>query len=117
MQRVSAIHRGLLKATIWIFSALLVASLSPATLAQDLPKTNAEDVGLSSQRLSRLTETFQRDVDAGEIPGAVVLVARNGKIAYEKAFGYQNREDKIPMKSDAIFRIASMSKGIVPGEC
>jgi CubicO group peptidase (beta-lactamase class C family) len=112
MQRVSAIHRGLLKATIWIFSALLVASLSPATLAQDLPKTNAEDVGLSSQRLSRLTETFQRDVDAGEIPGAVVLVARNGKIAYEKAFGYQNREDKIPMKSDAIFRIASMSKPI-----
>ena len=112
MQRVSAIDRGLLKATIWIFSALLVASLSPATLAQDLPKTNAEDVGLSSERLSRLSETLQRDVDAGEIPGAVVLVARNGKIAYEKAFGYQNREDKIPMKPDAIFRIASMSKPI-----
>ena len=98
MQRVSAMNRGFLKATIWIFSALLVASFSPAT--------NAEDVGLSSQRLSRLTETFQRDVDAGEIPGAVVLVARNGKIAYEKAFGYQSREDKIPMKSDAIFRLS-----------
>ena len=110
MQRASAIYRGLLKAAI--FSGLLVAGLSSATLAQDLPRTNAEDVGLSSQRLSRLTETFQRDVDAGEIPGAVVLVARNGKIAYEKAFGYQNREDKIPMKPDAIFRIASMSKPI-----
>lgn len=86
MQRVSAIHRGLLKATIWIFGVLLVASLSPATLAQDLPKTNAEDVGLSSQRLSRLTETFQRDVDASEIPGAVVLVARNIACIEAKAF-------------------------------
>jgi CubicO group peptidase (beta-lactamase class C family) len=112
MQLVSTIHRGRIKVTIWIFSALLVVSFSPATFAQDLPKTNAEDVGLSSERLSRLTETFQRDVDAGEIPGAVVLVARNGKIAYEKALGYQNREDRIPMKPDAIFRIASMSKPI-----
>ncbi len=67
---------------------------------------------MSSERLNRLTETFQRDVDAGEIPGAVVLVARNGKIAYEKAFGYQSREGNVPMKSDAIFRIASMSKPI-----
>ena len=44
--------------------------------------------------------------------GAVVLVARNGKIVYEKAFGYQNREGKVSMKPDAIFRIASMSKPI-----
>jgi CubicO group peptidase (beta-lactamase class C family) len=112
MKRLSPIHRRLLKASSWIFGALLAASLSHATFAQDLSKASAEDVGLSSQRLSRLTETFQRDVDAGEIPGAVVLVARNGKIAYEKAFGYQNREDKVPMKSDVIFRIASMSKPI-----
>jgi CubicO group peptidase (beta-lactamase class C family) len=68
--------------------------------------------GMSSERLNRLTETFQRDVDAGEIPGAVVVVARNGKIAYEKAFGYQSREGNVSMKSDAIFRIASMSKPI-----
>jgi CubicO group peptidase (beta-lactamase class C family) len=67
---------------------------------------------MSSERLNRLTDTFQRDVDAGEIPGAVVVVARNGKIAYEKAFGYQNREEKVSMKPDAIFRIASMSKPI-----
>jgi CubicO group peptidase (beta-lactamase class C family) len=67
---------------------------------------------MSSERLDRLTETFQHDVDAGEIPGAVIAVARDGKIVYEKAFGYQNREGNVSMKADAIFRIASMSKPI-----
>ncbi len=82
-----------------------------SALAQGLPKaTHPEDVGFSSERLQRLTSVFQTDVDKGAIPGAVVLIARNGKIAYLKAFGFQDREKKIPMSTDAIFRIASMSK-------
>ena len=101
------------KSALWTASVLMLTTgLSTAVLAQQLPKTTPEAVGMSSERLNRLTETFQRDVDAGEIPGAVVVVARNGKIAYEKAFGYQSREGKVSMKSDAIFRIASMSKPI-----
>ncbi|MBV8615932.1 MAG: beta-lactamase family protein, partial [Acetobacteraceae bacterium] len=109
----SASWRLCLKAFYFTASALtLTAGLSAAALAQALPKTSPESVGLSSERLNRLTETFQHDVGAGEIPGAVVLIARNGKIAYEQAFGYQNREDKVAMKTDAIFRIASMSKPI-----
>jgi len=64
----------------------------------------------SSERLQRLTSAFQTDVDKGTIPGAVVLIARNGKVAYLEAFGFQDREKKIPMSTDAIFRIASMSK-------
>ena len=101
------------KSALWSGSVLMLTTgLSAAVLAEQLPKTTPEAVGMSSERLNRLTETFQRDVDAGEIPGAVVLVARNGKIAYEKAFGYQSREGNVPMKSDAIFRIASMSKPI-----
>jgi CubicO group peptidase (beta-lactamase class C family) len=105
--------RSIEKSALWSGSVLLLTTgLSAAVLAQQLPKTTPEAVGMSSERLNRLTETFQRDVDAGEIPGAVVVVARNGKIAYEKAFGYQSREDNVPMKSDAIFRLASMSKPI-----
>jgi beta-lactamase family protein len=101
------------KSALWSASVLMLATgLSAPVLAQALPKATPEAVGMSSERLNRLTETFQHDVDAGEIPGAVVVVARNGKIAYEKAFGYQNREEKVPMKPDAIFRIASMSKPI-----
>ena len=40
----------------------------------------------------------------------MVLIARNGKVEYLKAFGFQDREKKVPMSTDAIFRIASMSK-------
>jgi len=71
-----------------------------------------EEVGFSSQRLERITEAFQREVDSLAIPGAVVLVARDGKVAYEKTFGYQNREERVPMTAQSIFRIASMSKPI-----
>jgi CubicO group peptidase (beta-lactamase class C family) len=99
------------KSALWTASVLILATtLSTAVLAQALPKTTPEAVGMSSERLNRLTDTFQQGVDAGEIPGAVVVVARDGKIAYEKAIGYQNREGSVSMKSDAIFRIASMSK-------
>ncbi len=52
----------------------------------------AEDVGFSSDRLARITELFQEQVDNGAIPGAVLLVARDGKLAYLQAIGFQDRE-------------------------
>ncbi|WP_201767127.1 serine hydrolase domain-containing protein, partial [Bradyrhizobium sp. STM 3809] len=90
---------------------LLMASSTAPVVAEGLPKANSpEALGLSSERLQRLTNAFQADVDKGLIPGAVVLIARKGKVAYAKAFGFQDREKQVPMKPDAIFRIASMSK-------
>jgi CubicO group peptidase (beta-lactamase class C family) len=87
--------------------------ISFSALAQGLPKASQpEEVGFSSQRLTRLTAAFQAEVDKGAIPGAVVLIARKGKMAYFEAIGFQNRENKEPMHTDAIFRIASMSKPI-----
>ncbi len=84
-----------------------------SALAQGLPHASKpEEVGLSSERLKRVTTVFQADVDKGAIAGAVVLVARNGKLAYCEAIGFQDREKKLPMHTDAIFRIASMSKPI-----
>jgi CubicO group peptidase (beta-lactamase class C family) len=84
-----------------------------SALAQGLPNASGpEAVGFSSGRLQRLTSAFQAEVDKGAIPGAVVLIARNGEVAYFKAFGFQDREKQVPMKTDAIFRIASMSKPI-----
>jgi CubicO group peptidase (beta-lactamase class C family) len=69
-----------------------------SALAQGLPKaSHPEDVGFSSERLQRLTSAFQTDVDKGAIPGAVVLIAHNGKVAYLEAFGFQDREKKVPM--------------------
>jgi CubicO group peptidase (beta-lactamase class C family) len=92
---------------------LLAMCVAFSAFAQSLPIVSQPDeLGLSSQRLRHLTQVFQSDIDGGKIPGVVVLVARAGKIAYFEALGFQDRENRIPMKSDAIFRLASMTKPI-----
>ena len=79
--------------------------------ALGLPKAHRpKDVGLSGKRLDRLSATFRQDVERNLIPGAVVLIARGGHIAYAESFGFRDREAKAPMELDAIFRIASMTK-------
>ncbi len=69
-----------------------------------------EDVGLSSVRLQRVRDTLKTDIDKGLVPGAVVLIARRGKIACLETLGYRDREAGAEMKADTIFRIASMTK-------
>jgi len=89
----------------------LAIAVSQPVFSQGLARVQKpEEVGFSSERLTRLTERMTLGVTKGEIPGAVVLVARNGKIAYLKSFGLRDPDSSAPMKSDAIFRIASMSK-------
>ena len=83
---------------------LLISLLSAA----DKP----EDVGMSSERLHRIHEAIQRHIDAGEISGAVTLVARRGRVVHFEAHGLMDIESKRPMQTGAIFRIASMSKPI-----
>ena len=78
-----------------------------------LPKADRpQQLGLSSDRLERLSATFRDDVDRGLIPGAVLLIARSGQIGYAEAFGWRDREKQSPMGFDAIFRIASMTKPV-----
>jgi CubicO group peptidase (beta-lactamase class C family) len=76
------------------------------------PTASPEEVGLSSERLERITSAIQRSLDEGRLAGAVALVARHGKLAYFKAMGMADREAKRPMRTDNIFRICSMSKPI-----
>jgi CubicO group peptidase (beta-lactamase class C family) len=76
------------------------------------PASSPESVGLSSNRLKEISAAFQAGVEKKEIPGAVVLIARQGKIAYFEPFGYRDREAGAPMTRDAIFRIASMTKPV-----
>ncbi|WP_034386614.1 serine hydrolase domain-containing protein [Comamonas composti] len=71
-----------------------------------------ESQGLCSQRLERLSERLSRGVADREIPGALALVARRGQLAYLQSFGLLNPAQNLPMRCDAIFRIASMSKPI-----
>jgi len=76
-----------------------------------LPQAESpEQVGLSSARLARVGDVIRRDVERGLIPGAVIAIARAGRIGYAEAFGWRDREAEAPMTGDAIFRIASMTK-------
>ena len=95
-----------------VASAVAAASV-PAFAEQLKPASNPGDLGFAVDRLERVTLAFQGYVDNGQLPGAVVLIARKDKIAYFRAFGFQDREQKTPMTTDSIFRIASMTKPIV----
>lgn len=71
---------------------------------------NAEAAGFDPARLAMIGDAFQRDIDAGRLPGAVMAVARRGKLAFYQAFGVQDPETKAAMPPDALFSIASMTK-------
>jgi len=93
--------------------AFLCFVLSTPAWAGALPSAAPEDVGLSSQRLNQIDTVLKGGIDKGMIPGAVVLVARKGKIAYFKSFGMRDKEKALPMEKDSIFRAYSMTKPLV----
>lgn len=82
------------------FTSLVVAA--PASLVN----------GFDPARLARIDALFQQAVDRGQLPGAIVYIARDGQTVRQKTFGRQNVEADQPMAPDAIFRIASMSKAV-----
>jgi CubicO group peptidase (beta-lactamase class C family) len=90
-----------------LFSSISIAQVKTFAVA-----TRPEDAGLSSERVARIDKMVEEYVASKWIPGAVVLIVRNGKIAYHKAYGFSDVEAKTPLKKDDIFRIASQSKAI-----
>src|SRR5918992_3168657 len=100
---------GILTAAV-LFAALASA---PAAYTQTLQRARPEAVGLSSERLKRLSEALNGYVKEGKLSGGVVLVARKGKVAYSEAFGQRDREASAPMREDSMFRIASQTKALV----
>jgi CubicO group peptidase (beta-lactamase class C family) len=91
--------------------AALAASLPfMSALADPLTVVVPEKVGLSSDRLQRLTAALQAEVDSGQMPGAVVAIARKGQVAYLQSVGWLDPVRKTPLTPDSIFSIASMTK-------
>jgi len=90
--------------------AVVLGLLALPLTAASIPTAKPEDVGLSSERLQRVHQMIQRHIDAGDISGAVTLVARKGRVAHLEAHGLMDIESKKPMAKDTIFRLASMSK-------
>jgi CubicO group peptidase (beta-lactamase class C family) len=82
-------------------------------VAAPLPQAAPEDVGMSTERLAKIGATIQRAVDGGELPGAVVMIARDGRLVYSHSTGWQDKGRNVPMREDSIFRIYSMTKPIV----
>jgi CubicO group peptidase (beta-lactamase class C family) len=89
---------------------LLLAALLP--LAIQAQSARPESVGISKTRLARINQLIERYMAAGEISGAVTLVARNGRVVHLQAQGVTNLETNTPMRTDTIFRIASMTKPV-----
>ena len=92
---------------------LSLALASPALQAQLLPGAKPSEVGLSAERLTRISDWLRTEVAQNKIPGAVIMVVRGGKLAYLDAVGQRGPGNPAPMKTDDIFRIYSMTKPIV----
>ena len=94
-----------------ILSVAFCLLASGAAFAEDpLPRAKPEEVGMSSERLARIGATLKADIDAGRIPGAVIAIARHGKLVMFDAYGWRDKEAKVAMTTDTIFNIASMTK-------
>jgi CubicO group peptidase (beta-lactamase class C family) len=90
---------------------LLTVLTFPALTAS--PTAKPEEVGLSSERLQRINQLVERRIAAGDIAGAVTIVARKGKVVHHAAQGVMDLQSKQPMASGTMFRIASMTKPVV----
>ena len=93
-----------------VVTAVCWAGLLPA---QGLPTASPESVGMSAPKLTHIKEAFAQEIDKGNLPGVVVMVARKGKLVYSETVGFQNKEAGKPLSKDAIFRIYSMTKPLV----
>jgi CubicO group peptidase (beta-lactamase class C family) len=97
-----------------IFAMLILVLVAAGVAgAAGLPSATPEQVGLSSERLDRIGQILRADVEKGRIPGAVVVVARRGRVATVQVAGFRDKDAGLAMTSDTIFRLASMTKPMV----
>ena len=90
----------------------IMAAVASLAQAAELPRADPASVGLDPDRLAAITHVLKSDVDQHVLPGAVLLIARHGKIAYEEVVGSRDPQAAAPAARDDIYRIYSMSKPI-----
>lgn len=97
----------------------VVAFLASGLVAQEghsgiagFPSASPEAVGMSSEYLERIGEALKREIAGDRMPGAIVAIARRGQLVYFETFGYLDKAAGRPMREDAVFAIASMTKPI-----
>jgi len=103
-----------LRAVIALSAIAIAAAALPPLRArepeQTLTRATPEQVGMSTERLGRIATMLKQEIGNGKLPGAVVMIARKGKIVYSDALGFQDSGAKTPMNPDSIFRVYSMTK-------
>jgi CubicO group peptidase (beta-lactamase class C family) len=75
-----------------------------------LPLARPEEVGLSAERLARIRPVLEAEVAENRLPGAIVMIARRGRLAYAETLGFRDRQANAAMAPDTVFRLYSMSK-------
>lgn len=103
---------GLMAGFFWSASAQTSRIRTAEEAGSVLQEAQAESVGMSTARLQRMDAVINDYITKGRQAGVAVLVARNGRIVYHKAYGQDDMEGKTPLKRDAIFRLASQTKAI-----
>jgi len=93
--------------------SLLCLTAVSMTNAADIASATPEDVGMSSKRLQRITTVMQRHMEAGDIQGAVTIVARKGKLVHFETHGLLDVDNKRPMQDDSLFIMMSSTKPIL----
>jgi CubicO group peptidase (beta-lactamase class C family) len=104
-----------MKRCIYAVGCVFILAVTTAAWAQSLTAAKPEDVGLSASRLEKIAQRFKQEINEGHLPGAVIMIARKGKLAYAESFGFQNKDNGTTMSKDAIFRAYSMTKPLVAG--
>src|SRR5881394_77704 len=94
-----------------LFGPLVILAVSVHAFSQGLPVTSATAAGFSAERLARMDAVIQASIEKKELPGAVVLVGRHGKVVWRKAYGARAVEpQREAMTTDTIFDLASLTK-------
>jgi len=99
-----------------IIAALAAVTIASSTIAATashaapLPEAKPDEVGFSQAGLTRLDDFFEREIARKRVPGAVVAIARDGKLVHYKAYGQLDPVKGTPMPLDAVFALASMTK-------
>jgi CubicO group peptidase (beta-lactamase class C family) len=91
-------------------AAVCLCPLSTSAAAAALEVAAPSTVGIAAERLEQIGSALRAEVAQGAIPGAVVAIARRGKLVYHEAFGFLDQPAGVPMPKDAIFAIASLTK-------
>ena len=107
--KINAITSAMVTAAA-ISGGILHAAQAQITPASPLPVASPQSQGFSTEGLKRIDTFFKREIANNQMPGAVLAVAKNGKLVIYEAYGYRNKATNTPMTKDTIFELASMTK-------